>query len=256
MPPKAGALVVEVPADALESVKNTFDAVVLGTVTDTAKIELNGKALDLDDLIETWNGKLEKIFANKAETVAVEYDVPLDNHKYTGSPVIRVAKAEGIHPGIPFGTNCEIDTKRAFEKGGRRDRDPCCAEPLRKRTSNTPSTVEKAIRSPDHHDPGRLLRRRRAGGLRQVHRHLLPATPDWLSTICWKPGRPDAGGICNGFQALIASVLSLRYEIRQTDDYLPRQDSSSTSSAGTIAAWSTLGDKHEVSVAFLRRQRR
>ena len=36
--PKAGALVVEVPADALESVKNTFDAVVLGTVTDTAKI--------------------------------------------------------------------------------------------------------------------------------------------------------------------------------------------------------------------------
>ena len=49
---------MEVPADALESVKNTFDAVVLGTVTDTAKIELNGKALDLDDLIETWNGKL------------------------------------------------------------------------------------------------------------------------------------------------------------------------------------------------------
>ena len=96
--PKAGALVVEVPADALESVKNTFDAVVLGTVTDTAKIELNGKALDLDDLIETWNGKLEKIFANKAETVAVEYDVPLDNHKYTGSPVIRVAKPKVFIP--------------------------------------------------------------------------------------------------------------------------------------------------------------
>ena len=115
--PKAGALVVEVPADALESVKNTFDAVVLGTVTDTAKIELNGKALDLDDLIETWNGKLEKIFANKAETVAVEYDVPLDNHKYTGSPVIRVAKPKVFIPVFP-GTNCEYDSTKAFERAG------------------------------------------------------------------------------------------------------------------------------------------
>ena len=144
--PKAGALVVEVPADALESVKNTFDAVVLGTVTDTAKIELNGKALDLDDLIETWNGKLEKIFANKAETVAVEYDVPLDNHKYTGSPVIRVAKPKVFIPVFP-GTNCEIDTKRAFEKAGAETEILVVQNLCAKDIEYTIDRMEKAIRS-------------------------------------------------------------------------------------------------------------
>ena len=124
----------------------TFDAVVLGTVTDTAKIELNGKVLDLDDLIETWNGKLEKIFANKAETVAVEYDVPLDNHKYTGSPVIRVAKPKVFIPVFP-GTNCEIDTKRAFEKAGAETEILVVQNLCAKDIEYTIDRMEKAIRS-------------------------------------------------------------------------------------------------------------
>lgn len=119
---------------------------MLGTVTDTAKIELNGKALDLDDLIETWNGKLEKIFANKAETVAVEYDVPLDNHKYTGSPVIRVAKPKVFIPVFP-GTNCEIDTKRAFEKAGA-ETEILVVQNLCAKVTNTPSTAWKRQSAP------------------------------------------------------------------------------------------------------------
>ena len=43
--------------------------------------------------------------------------MPLQNEKYTGSPVIRTAKPKVFIPVFP-GTNCEIDTKRAFEKAG------------------------------------------------------------------------------------------------------------------------------------------
>ena len=202
--PKAGALVVEVPADALESVKNTFDAVVLGTVTDTAKIELNGKALDLDDLIETWNGKLEKIFANKAETVAVEYDVPLDNHKYTGSPVIRVAKPKVFIPVFP-GTNCEIDTKRAFEKAGAETEILVVQNLCAKDIEYTIDRMEKAIRSSqiimipggfsggdEPEGSGKFI----ATTFRNPK--IAQAVTDLLDT---RDGL--VLGICNGFQALI-----------------------------------------------------
>ena len=202
--PKAGALVVEVPADALESVKNTFDTVVLGTVTDTAKIELNGKALDLDDLIETWNGKLEKIFANKAETVAVEYDVPLDNHKYTGSPVIRVAKPKVFIPVFP-GTNCEIDTKRAFEKAGAETEILVVQNLCAKDIEYTIDRMEKAIRSSqiimipggfsggdEPEGSGKFI----ATTFRNPK--IAQAVTDLLDT---RDGL--VLGICNGFQALI-----------------------------------------------------
>ncbi|WP_417402563.1 phosphoribosylformylglycinamidine synthase [Hominenteromicrobium sp.] len=202
--PKAGVLVVEVPADALESVKNTFDAVVLGTVTDTAKIELNGKALDLDDLIETWNGKLEKIFANKAETVAVEYDVPLDNHKYTGSPVIRVAKPKVFIPVFP-GTNCEIDTKRAFEKAGAETEILVVQNLCAKDIEYTIDRMEKAIRSSqiimipggfsggdEPEGSGKFI----ATTFRNPK--IAQAVTDLLDT---RDGL--VLGICNGFQALI-----------------------------------------------------
>ena len=202
--PKAGALVVEVPADALESVKNTFNAVVLGTVTDTAKIELNGKALDLDDLIETWNGKLEKIFANKAETVAVEYDVPLDNHKYIGSPVIRVAKPKVFIPVFP-GTNCEIDTKRAFEKAGAETEILVVQNLCAKDIEYTIDRMEKAIRSSqiimipggfsggdEPEGSGKFI----ATTFRNPK--IAQAVTDLLDT---RDGL--VLGICNGFQALI-----------------------------------------------------
>ena len=144
--PKAGALVVEVPADALESVKNTFDAVVLGTVTDTAKIELNGKALDLDDLIETWNGKLEKIFANKAETVAVEYDVPLDT---TSTPDPRSSASQSRRYSSRYSRAPTARSTRSvrLKRRAQRPRSLLCRTSAQ-RTSNTPSTAWKRQSDP------------------------------------------------------------------------------------------------------------
>ena len=144
--PKAGALVVEVEQAALRDVTENLNCVVLGTINESGKIEIGGEALDVDDLIETWNGKLEKIFANKAETVAVEYDVPLNNEKYTGSPVIKTAKPKVFIPVFP-GTNCEIDTKRAFEKAGAETEILVVQNLAAKDIEYTIDRMEKAIRT-------------------------------------------------------------------------------------------------------------
>ena len=144
--PKAGALVVEVEQAALRDVTENLNCVVLGTINESGKIEIGGKALDVDDLIETWNGKLEKIFANKAETVAVEYDVPLNNEKYAGSPVIKTAKPKVFIPVFP-GTNCEIDTKRAFEKAGAETEILVVQNLAAKDIEYTIDRMEKAIRT-------------------------------------------------------------------------------------------------------------
>ena len=144
--PKAGALVVEVEQAALRDVTENLNCVVLGMINESGKIEIHNTALDVDDLIETWNGKLEKIFANKAETVAVEYDVPLQNEKYTGSPVIRTAKPKVFIPVFP-GTNCEIDTKRAFEKAGAETEILVVQNLTAKDIEYTIDRMEKAIRS-------------------------------------------------------------------------------------------------------------
>ena len=220
--PKAGALVVEVPADALESVKNTFDAVVLGTVTDTAKIELNGKALDLDDLIETWNGKLEKIFANKAETVAVEYDVPLDNHKYTGSPVIRVAKPKVFIPVFP-GTNCEIDTKRAFEKAGAETEILVVQNLCAKDIEYTIDRMEKAIRSSQIiMIPGGFSGGDEPDGSAKFIASFF-RNPEVTEAVRRLLQQRDGLmlGICNGFQALIKLGLVPYGDIRPITPYDP-----------------------------------
>ena len=144
--PKAGALVAEVEQAALRDVTENLNCVVLGMINESGKIEIHNTALDVDDLIETWNGKLEKIFANKAETVAVEYDVPLQNEKYTGSPVIRTAKPKVFIPVFP-GTNCEIDTKRAFEKAGAETEILVVQNLTAKDIEYTIDRMEKAIRS-------------------------------------------------------------------------------------------------------------
>ena len=47
----------------------------------------------------------------------IEVDVPLYSERNTSSPAIKVAKPTVFIPVFP-GTNCEVDTARAFEKAG------------------------------------------------------------------------------------------------------------------------------------------
>ncbi len=113
--PLSGSLVLEL-ADgaALDASVLQYD---LGTVTDDGAVTMGGKSVSVAALTEAWTAPLEKVFPTKAECPAVTVDAPLYTERNTASPVIKTAKPKVFIPVFP-GTNCEVDTARAFEKAG------------------------------------------------------------------------------------------------------------------------------------------
>ena len=220
--PKVGGLVVEVEAAALKDVTENLNSVVLGMINESGKIVIDGAELNVDTLIEVWNGKLEKIFPNKAETVAVEYDVPLVNDKYVGSPVIKTAKPKVFIPVFP-GTNCEIDTKRAFEKAGAETEILVVQNLNAKDIEYTIERMEKAIReSQIIMIPGGFSGGDEPEGsgkfIATTFRNpkIAQAVTDLLDT---RDGL--VLGICNGFQALIKLGLVTYGKITELKDNDP-----------------------------------
>ncbi|MFI3206379.1 MAG: phosphoribosylformylglycinamidine synthase, partial [Clostridia bacterium] len=107
---KAGYIVAEVTSVP----ENT---VVLGTITNNEYFTVNSNKIENAVLLNSFMGTLEKIFPNNAENAPMPREVIPCAEKYTKSPAIKVAKPKVFIPAFP-GTNCEIDTMRAFEKAG------------------------------------------------------------------------------------------------------------------------------------------
>lgn len=113
--PFSGSLILEL-ADGAELDKNVlyYD---LGVTVNEEKITVSGKEFEIDTLIDKWSQPLEKIFPTKAECPEIETSGSLYTERNTKSPAIKVAKPKVFIPVFP-GTNCEVDTARAFEKAG------------------------------------------------------------------------------------------------------------------------------------------
>lgn len=110
--PLQGSFVLEL-AD-----ENAFDGTVLGTTNDNSVFIIDGTVYTCDDLIDAWCTKLEKVFPTVSKKKA---DMPFEVTPYKESSIFvaknKVAKPKVFIPAFP-GTNCEIDTARAFEKAG------------------------------------------------------------------------------------------------------------------------------------------
>ncbi len=113
--PLSGSLVLELEDGA--QLDESVVAYDLGVVTDDGKITMGNSSIDVDELIEKWTAPLEKVFPTKAECPEVEVEAPLFTERNTSSPAIKAAKPKVFIPVFP-GTNCEVDTARAFEKAG------------------------------------------------------------------------------------------------------------------------------------------
>ncbi|MCR5207584.1 MAG: phosphoribosylformylglycinamidine synthase [Eubacterium sp.] len=110
--PLQGSFVIEV--------KNAddYDGVLLGTTNDNSVFILDGTVYTADDLIGEWTKKLEKVFpTDSGKKAKMPFDVPLYKERSVFINKNRVAKPKVFIPAFP-GTNCEIDTARAFEKAG------------------------------------------------------------------------------------------------------------------------------------------
>ena len=211
--PLSGSFVVELADGAEISDILYYD---LGTTVDAETITVNGETLTIDELIEEWNFKHEGVFPTKSYCPANEQEIPLYTERNTSSPVIKTAKPKVFIPVFP-GTNCEIDTARAFEKAG--------AEPELLIVKNlTPAAIEETIS-----EMVKLID--------DAQMVMLPGgfsggdEPDgsgkFIATTFRNPRVSEAVarllnqrdglmlGICNGFQALIKLGLVPYGEIRE-----------------------------------------
>lgn len=109
---KAASFVVEL-AD-----ENAFDGITLGKTNDNGIFIIDGAVQTVDELIEAWTGKLESVFATDSGKKAnMPYDIPLYKERSIFIAKNKTAKPRVFIPAFP-GTNCEIDSSRAFEKAG------------------------------------------------------------------------------------------------------------------------------------------
>ena len=112
--PLSGSLILEM-ADNDEA--DGFLYYNLGTTTEEPVIDIVSAKFDVDGLIGVWTSKLEKVFPTEAECPKLTVDAPLYTERSAKAPAIKTAKPTVFIPVFP-GTNCEVDTARAFAKAG------------------------------------------------------------------------------------------------------------------------------------------
>lgn len=212
--PLSGSLVIELAdgAELDESVLSYY----LGVITDDGKITSGEKSVALDEILEKWCAPLEKVFPTKAECPKIDVDTKLYTERNTKAPAIKAAKPKVFIPVFP-GTNCEVDTARAFEKAG----------------AKVEMLIVKNLKSSDIEETIDRMEQI----IKQSQMIMLPGgfsggdEPDgsgkFIATAFRNPRIAEAVnellknrdglmlGICNGFQALIKLGLVPYGEIRE-----------------------------------------
>ena len=203
--------------------ENAYDGITLGRTNDNGVFIIDGEVQTVDELIEAWTGKLEKVFpTDSGKKAKMPYDVPLYKERSIFVAKNRVAKPKVFIPAFP-GTNCEVDTARAFEKAG--------AETSILVVNNLSSsaineTIEKMVKEIESAQivmlPGGF-----SGGDEPE------GSGKFIATTFRNPAVKEAVtkllncrdglmlGICNGFQALIKLGLVPYGEIREIKETDP-----------------------------------
>lgn len=111
-----GSLILEVNPESEPAELFTTDYVDLGMVTETETITHGEMTLSLSELITVWEAPLNDIFK-----IREHHQGPIDTLSYQAPTANvarnRVARPKVVIPVFP-GTNCETDTRRAFERAG------------------------------------------------------------------------------------------------------------------------------------------
>lgn len=101
----------------LEATDDIDDGIVLGTVTAEQKLVLGAEEVDLNDLLNIYENKLESVYKCNIK----DNKTPMENFSYTTetrvSPAIKVSKPKVLIPVFP-GTNCEFDSAKAMRDAG------------------------------------------------------------------------------------------------------------------------------------------
>ena len=170
----------------------------IGETTARYVWELNGETADLAKVQEAYEAKLEPVLPYRtAEAAGPAQEAPALKYEALNrvAPKVGTAKPRVLIPVFP-GTNCEYDSARAMERAGAEPRGIRHQQPHPGPCGRERGCCEGAHRAqPDDLPAGRLLRRRRAGGQRQVHHGVFPQPGHHRgrARAAAKARRPDAG---------------------------------------------------------------
>ncbi|MDE7114767.1 MAG: phosphoribosylformylglycinamidine synthase subunit PurQ, partial [Acetatifactor sp.] len=113
-----GDIVAEVSPEKLSVLTDSeFDVTVIGTVTEAAEFVMGDVQITMEEALDAWTSKLEKVFPTKA----VQNRDAVESGCYKTESVYickhKTAKPTVFIPVFP-GTNCEYDSAKAFERAG------------------------------------------------------------------------------------------------------------------------------------------
>lgn len=220
--PDFGAFILELTNTKVIDFKG-LDAVVLGETTENPTITFGEMEISIEEAINAWKEPLENVFPT---TIKEENDnIPvLGSYAVSDkiTPGYGIAKPRVFIPVFP-GTNCEYDSKRAFEKAG------AIVETMILNNLST-QNLEESIRKME-------------AAIRNSQMIMLPGgfsagdEPDgsgkFIAAVFRNPYMKEAVmdllknrdglmlGICNGFQALVKLGLLPYGEIRDMDENSP-----------------------------------
>ncbi|KEI95907.1 phosphoribosylformylglycinamidine synthase [Clostridium botulinum] len=113
-----GSIILEVNKNFDLNLLKEINYKIIGDTTERASIEILGEEILLDKSYEEFESTLEDVFISKVEKeYKKDLDIPLYRNKNKKSPSVKIPKPKVLIPVFP-GTNCEYDSKRAFEKAG------------------------------------------------------------------------------------------------------------------------------------------
>lgn len=222
-----GALVLEIPEEEnVDALLSGVEYQVIGHTTDKEIIKMKGFEKDLNEIIAEWEAPLEGVFPVRTADNAKDAEIAVEKITYKErnrkAPAITIAKPRVIIPAFP-GTNCEMDSKRAFERAGAQAE----IQIIRNRTQDELIESIKELEAK----------------IKEANIVMLPGgfsggdEPDgsakFITAIFRNPSIKEAVtdllenrdglmlGICNGFQALIKLGLVPEGKIIDTDENSP-----------------------------------
>ena len=114
-----GGFVAEVSDADIDKIRNVYniDVKVVGEITDNASFTFGNDVITMDEALDAWTSKLEKVFptSSEPENKGLISDTYNKGNVYVCKN--KVAKPEVFVPVFP-GTNCEYDTSLAFKRAG------------------------------------------------------------------------------------------------------------------------------------------
>ncbi len=204
----------------LEMVSDSPAGMLLGETTKEYTFESCGEKLDMAELQEIWESKLEPVYPYRKAGPAVE--------KINGSltapaaPKIGVAKPKVIIPVFP-GTNCEYDTAKAFARAGA---DPEILVVRNLTPADVAESCEALVKAIDASQivmlPGGFSGGDEPdGSAKLITAFFRNAAVREQVTALLEQRDGLMLGICNGFQALIKLGLVPYGRIMDTDESFP-----------------------------------